>query len=62
MANINAEHMTTVEEIKDKPVILASIHEHKTKVALNGVDYSFTSMVRPLTTVFWIIFYPLLVW
>ncbi|AKK20613.1 hypothetical protein G293_04990 [Candidatus Liberibacter africanus PTSAPSY] len=62
LAKINAEHMTTVEGIKaEKPVRLARINEHKHKSGVQWVD-GFTAVVRPVTTVFWIIFYPLLVW
>ncbi|AKK20098.1 hypothetical protein G293_02330 [Candidatus Liberibacter africanus PTSAPSY] len=51
LAKINAENLVALERIKDKPVILARIHEHKHKSGIKWID-GFNALIRPLTTVF----------
>ncbi|MBY7649584.1 MAG: hypothetical protein C4617_03700 [Candidatus Liberibacter europaeus] len=51
-----------IEELKaDKPIRLARIKSQNVKSGVKWID-GFNSLVRPLTTLFWIIVYPLLVW
>ncbi|MBY7649621.1 MAG: hypothetical protein C4617_03895 [Candidatus Liberibacter europaeus] len=51
-----------IEELKaDKPIRLARIKSQNVKIGVKWID-GFNSLVRPLTTLFWIIVYPLLVW
>ncbi|KAE9509628.1 hypothetical protein FXW22_05315 [Candidatus Liberibacter asiaticus] len=57
-----AEIKAGIEELKiDKPIRLARIEAQKVKSGVKWVD-GFTALIRPLTTFFWIIVYPLLVW
>ncbi|MFV0256427.1 hypothetical protein AYO25_04630 [Candidatus Liberibacter solanacearum] len=57
-----AEIKYTIEELKaDKPIRLARIKAQKVKSGVQWID-SFNALIRPLTTLFWIIVYPLLVW
>ncbi|ONI58636.1 hypothetical protein AYJ09_04425 [Candidatus Liberibacter solanacearum] len=51
-----------IEELKaDKPIRLARIKAQKVKSGIQWID-GFNALVRPLTSLFWIIIYPLLVW
>ncbi|AHA28031.1 hypothetical protein lam_685 [Candidatus Liberibacter americanus str. Sao Paulo] len=57
-----AEIKYGIEELKaDKPIRLAKIKAQQAKSGINWID-GFNSLVRPITTLFWIIVYPLLVW
>ncbi|ONI59068.1 hypothetical protein AYJ09_01400 [Candidatus Liberibacter solanacearum] len=57
-----AEIKYGIEELKaDKPIRLARIKAQKVKSGIKWID-GFNALVRPLTTLFWIIVYPLLVW
>ncbi|RPD37329.1 hypothetical protein C0030_002595 [Candidatus Liberibacter solanacearum] len=50
-----------IEELKyDQPIRLARIKAQKVKSGIQWID-GFNAIVRPLTTLFWIIVYPLLV-
>lgn len=69
LAKIHSAQTVNLEEIKygieelkaDKPVRLARVKAQKVKSGIKWID-GFNSLVRPLTTLFWIIVYPLLVW
>ncbi|XCD66303.1 hypothetical protein Q7M18_05375 (plasmid) [Candidatus Liberibacter asiaticus] len=51
-----------IEELKaDKPIKLARIKAQNIKSGVKWID-SFNTLVRPLTTLFWIIVYPMMVW
>ncbi|RPD37325.1 hypothetical protein C0030_002885, partial [Candidatus Liberibacter solanacearum] len=51
-----------IEELKaDQPIRLARIKAQKIKSGVKWID-GFNALIRPLTTFFWIIVYPLLVW
>ncbi|ONI60355.1 hypothetical protein [Candidatus Liberibacter solanacearum] len=51
-----------IEELKaDQPIRLARIKAQKVKSGIKWID-GFNALVRPLTSFFWIIVYPLLVW
>ncbi|CAL9916561.1 conserved hypothetical protein [Candidatus Liberibacter solanacearum] len=51
-----------IEELKvDQPIRLARIKAQKVKSGIQWID-GFNALVRPLTSLFWIIVYPLLVW
>ncbi|AGH17433.1 hypothetical protein Q7M48_05360 (plasmid) [Candidatus Liberibacter asiaticus] len=51
-----------IEELKaDKPIKLARIKAQNIKSGVKWVD-GFTALIRPLTTLFWIIVYPMMVW
>ncbi|ADR52345.1 hypothetical protein CKC_02980 [Candidatus Liberibacter solanacearum CLso-ZC1] len=51
-----------IEELKvDQPIRLARIKAQKFKSGIKWID-GFNALIRPLTTFFWIIIYPLLVW
>ncbi|AHA28048.1 hypothetical protein lam_702 [Candidatus Liberibacter americanus str. Sao Paulo] len=57
-----AEIKYGIEELKaDKPIRLARIKTQQAKSGIRWID-GFNALVRPLTTLFWIIVYPLLVW
>ncbi|ONI58417.1 hypothetical protein [Candidatus Liberibacter solanacearum] len=57
-----AEIKYAIEELKaDKPIRLARIKAQKVKSGVKWID-GCNALVRPLTTLFWIIVYPLLVW
>ncbi|QMV55140.1 hypothetical protein HUE70_05355 [Candidatus Liberibacter asiaticus] len=57
-----AEIKAGIEELKiDKPIRLARIEAQKVKSGVKWVD-GFTALIRPLTTLFWIIVYPMMVW
>ncbi|WP_045960975.1 hypothetical protein, partial [Candidatus Liberibacter solanacearum] len=57
-----AEIKYAIEELKvDKPIRLARIKDQKVKSGVKWID-GFNALIRPLTTLFWIIVYPLLVW
>ncbi|ONI60304.1 hypothetical protein [Candidatus Liberibacter solanacearum] len=57
-----AEIKYGIEELKaDKPIRLARIKAQKVKSGIQWID-GFNALVRPLTSLFWIIIYPLLVW
>ncbi|MBY7649512.1 MAG: hypothetical protein C4617_03265 [Candidatus Liberibacter europaeus] len=50
-----------IEELKaDKPIRLARIKSQNVKSGVKWID-GFNALIRPLTTLFWIIVYPLLV-
>ncbi|AKK20053.1 hypothetical protein V9J15_02180 [Candidatus Liberibacter africanus] len=56
-----AEIKANVEELKvDKPIRLARIKAGNIKSGVKWID-GFNALIRPLTTLFWIIVYPLLV-
>ncbi|KGB27787.1 hypothetical protein GS16_01650 [Candidatus Liberibacter solanacearum] len=51
-----------IEELKvDQPIRLARIKAQQVKSGVKWID-GFNALIRPLTTLFWIIVYPLLVW
>ncbi|KJZ81268.1 hypothetical protein AP064_03525 [Candidatus Liberibacter solanacearum] len=51
-----------IEELKvDQPIRLARIKDQKVKSGVKWIE-GFNALVRPLTSLFWIIVYPLLVW
>ncbi|ADR52887.1 hypothetical protein CKC_05710 [Candidatus Liberibacter solanacearum CLso-ZC1] len=51
-----------IEELKvDQPIRLARIKAQKVKSGVKWID-GLNTLIRPLTTLFWIIVYPLLVW
>ncbi|MCU7489377.1 MAG: hypothetical protein NUV43_03030 [Candidatus Liberibacter asiaticus] len=57
-----AEIKAGIEELKiDKPIKLARIKAQNIKSGVKWID-SFNTLVRPLTTLFWIIVYPMMVW
>ncbi|AKK20256.1 hypothetical protein G293_03140 [Candidatus Liberibacter africanus PTSAPSY] len=61
LAKINAKSLIAVEGIKaDKPVRLARIKGYNHKSGVKWID-GFNALVRLLTTLFWIMDYPLLV-
>ncbi|MFT4325841.1 MAG: hypothetical protein AB3P25_05640 [Candidatus Liberibacter psyllaurous] len=57
-----AEIKYGIEELKaDKLIRLARIKAQKVKSGVKWID-GVNALIRPLTTLFWIIVYPLLVW
>ncbi|XCD72566.1 hypothetical protein Q7M19_05400 (plasmid) [Candidatus Liberibacter asiaticus] len=68
-AKIDSSTQVNLEEIKygieelkaDKPIRLARVKSQNVKIDIKWIN-GFNALIRPLTTLFWIIVYPLLVW
>ncbi|MBY7649473.1 MAG: hypothetical protein C4617_03050 [Candidatus Liberibacter europaeus] len=51
-----------IEELKaDKQIGLSKIKSQNVKSGIKWID-AFNALIRPLTTIFWIIVYPMMVW
>ncbi|MEG8098806.1 hypothetical protein [Candidatus Liberibacter brunswickensis] len=69
MAKLNNSTQLDLEEIKygieelkaDQPIKLARVKAQQAKSGIKWID-GVNALIRPFTTVFWIIVYPLLVW
>ncbi|XCE33131.1 hypothetical protein Q7M91_05400 (plasmid) [Candidatus Liberibacter asiaticus] len=69
LAKINTSTQVNLEEIKygieelkaDKPIRLARVKSQNVKIDIKWIN-GFNALIRPLTTLFWIVVYPLLVW